>query len=246
MKILTKENLSFLWKKISLQDYPNNEVLSAVINAIDQEKANKEDVTKEINDAIENLSIEKTPVAGIDFGTVKSGGDVAIQDGIITVLDNSHGHTTDNIDGLQVALEECKTYTDEQVANLINSAPETLDTLGELATAFQNNQEVIEVLNKSIAEKATQTYVEQMFQKVYPVGSVYISTIATNPNTLFGFGSWVRIKDRFILSAGDTYGAGTTGGATTHSHTSAAHSHSVSGHTHTSAAHTSNSCALGQ
>lgn len=34
------------------------------------------------------------------------------------------------------ALNEAKSYTDTKVADLVNSAPETLDTLGELATAF--------------------------------------------------------------------------------------------------------------
>lgn len=50
--------------------------------------------------------------------------------------------------------------------------------------------------------------------KVYPVGSIYMSVNSTNPNTLFG-GTWERIKDRFLLSAGDTYSAGSNGGAAT-------------------------------
>lgn len=36
----------------------------------------------------------------------------------------------------------------------------------------------------------------------------------TNPSTLFG-GTWEQIKDKFILSCGDTYNAGTTGGEAT-------------------------------
>lgn len=50
---------------------------------------------------------------------------------------------------------------------------------------------------------------------LYPVGSIYISTNSTNPSTLFG-GTWERIKDRFLLSAGDSYTAGSTGGEATH------------------------------
>jgi hypothetical protein len=46
----------------------------------------------------------------------------------------------------------------------------------------------------------------------YPVGAVYISTVATNPGALFG-GTWTQIEDRFLLSAGDTYAAGQTGGS---------------------------------
>lgn len=33
---------------------------------------------------------------------------------------------------------------------------------------------------------------------------------------LFGFGEWEQIKDTFLLSAGDTYTAGSTGGEATH------------------------------
>lgn len=47
---------------------------------------------------------------------------------------------------------------------------------------------------------------------IYPVGSVYISVNSTDPGELFG-GTWQQIKDRFLLSAGDTYAAGSTGGS---------------------------------
>lgn len=45
----------------------------------------------------------------------------------------------------------------------------------------------------------------------HPVGSFYISENSTSPVELFG-GEWERIKDTFLLSAGDTYAAGSTGG----------------------------------
>ena len=47
---------------------------------------------------------------------------------------------------------------------------------------------------------------------VYPVGSIYMSVNATSPATILG-GTWERIKDTFLLSAGDTYTAGATGGS---------------------------------
>ena len=47
---------------------------------------------------------------------------------------------------------------------------------------------------------------------VYPVGSIYITTKSTSPASLFG-GTWERIKDKFLLGAGDTYSAGNTGGS---------------------------------
>lgn len=46
-----------------------------------------------------------------------------------------------------------KAYTDTKIADLINGAPSTLDTLGELADAMENNQSVIEALNSAIGTK---------------------------------------------------------------------------------------------
>lgn len=54
-------------------------------------------------------------------------------------------------------LSESKGYTDTKVANLVGSAPETLNTLGELASALQNNPNVVTALNNSIATKQNAT-----------------------------------------------------------------------------------------
>lgn len=64
-------------------------------------------------------------------------------------------------------------------------------------------------------EKSLEINGKTVFDMVYPVGSVYVSVNSTSPETLFG-GTWVQIKDKFLLSAGDTYKAGATGGEDTH------------------------------
>lgn len=38
---LDASGVSYLWNQLSLQDYPNNETLIAILNAIDTTKANK-------------------------------------------------------------------------------------------------------------------------------------------------------------------------------------------------------------
>ena len=88
------------------------------------------------------------------------------------------------------------------------------------------------------------------FNQIYPVGSIYLSVNSTNPKTYFG-GTWEQIKDRFLLAAGNTYSAGSTGGsASIQSHThsipslsgtaasAGAHTHIVSKRTTTYAAGT--------
>lgn len=57
----------------------------------------------------------------------------------------------------------------------------------------------------------------EYINNIYPVGSVYISINNTDPASLFG-GTWEQIKDTFLLSAGDTYQAGSTGGNSVHRH----------------------------
>ena len=163
--------------------------------------------------------------AGSALGLVKTGGDVTISDGTITVNDDSHNHTIANVDGLQTALNEksdsdhthtvdsslsssstnpvqnkvintalagkvptsrtvngkalsanitlsasdvgadaegsadaalteAKSYTDTKVSALVNGAPETLDTLGELADAMEENDDAIAALESIAASKA--------------------------------------------------------------------------------------------
>lgn len=67
-------------------------------------------------------------------------------------------------------------------------------------------------------------------EDVYPVGAIYMSAAATNPGTLFGFGTWEQIKDVFLLAAGDTYAGGSVGGEAAHSLSQAempAHYHTI-------------------
>lgn len=78
--------------------------------------------------------------------------------------------------------------------------------------------------------------VNQTLQRAYPVGSIYINaTDNTNPSTLLGFGSWVdfgagRVPVGFNASDSDFNAAQKTGGAKTHTLTSAEgpnHSHAM-------------------
>lgn len=54
-----------------------------------------------------------------------------------------------------------------------------------------------------------------VFDLIYPIGSIYLSVSDVNPAALFG-GSWERITDRFLLGAGGSYSSGATGGETSH------------------------------
>lgn len=64
---------------------------------------------------------------------------------------------------------------------------------------------------------------------IYPVGSIYMSVNNVSPQTFIG-GTWGRIQDTFLLAAGSTYAAGSTGGEATHKLTTnemPSHSHDI-------------------
>ena len=72
----------------------------------------------------------------------------------------------------------------------------------------------------------------EVLKKVYQVGCIYTSTVSTNPATLFGFGTWVAYGEGEVLvgkaGSGTFDIAGATGGAETHTLTTAempAHTH---------------------
>ena len=102
---------------------------------------------------------------------------------------------------------------------------------------------------------ATTAYVKnnisETLKKVYPVGSIYMSTVSTNPATLFGFGTWEAMPAGRVLLAqgksswGTTYNAGSTGGEATHTLTVGelpAHNHAATISTNGEHNHTALGC----
>jgi hypothetical protein len=68
----------------------------------------RSELTKEnVTDALGYTPLESyiLPEAGSSLGGVKSGGDVTISSGVITVKDDSHNHTIANVDDLQATLD---------------------------------------------------------------------------------------------------------------------------------------------
>ena len=68
---------------------------------------------------------------------------------------------------------------------------------------------------------------KSLLDYLHPVGSIFQSTASTSPADLFG-GTWEQVKDRFLLAAGDSHAAGSTGGEEKHVLTAA----EMANHTH--------------
>ena len=153
MKFLDEKGVQHLWSKISMEDYPNNETLIAVLNAIDQTKVDKSEL-----------------------------------DNYLTIEDYLAGESGGTID---------------------------------FTSYLKKNEADILYAPKNIVET------------VYPVGSIYLSVNDINPNILFGFGTWERIQDKFLLGAGAQFPAGTEGGEIEHTLTELempAHDHEFDRH----------------
>lgn len=80
---------------------------------------------------------------------------------------------------------------------------------------------------------ATTAFVQEALQALYPIGSIYSSTVSTNPGTLFGFGTWVAYAaGRVMIGNGGGFTAGSTGGSA--DAITVAHTHTITdpGHNH--------------
>lgn len=113
-----------------------------------------------------------------------------------------------------------------QTVNLANNSVTTPKLQNKSVTAEKLGDDVTKVINN-------------VLDKVYPVGSIYCSTVSTNPKTLFGFGNWQYIEQgRVLLSQGSNYKAGSKGGEAAHKLTvSEMPSHNHDGYTSNTGSH---------
>lgn len=175
--------------------------------------------------------------AGSALGLVKSGGDVTIADGVITVKDDSHAHTIANVDGLQDALDgkeasgaaagalaEAKTYADgvgtAVKADLLGGAGAAYDTLKELADLIGENDTAIDALETVAAGKADADHTHKYAGSSTAGGA---ATSANKLNTNAGsttqpvyFANGVPVKTTHTLGASVPAGAKFTDTVYTH------------------------------
>lgn len=157
-----------------------------------------------------------TDIGGIDIaeGCAPSGINNAIRELMAQVKDQQTGTDADNFTvGGNLAVTGTTTFTG------IPTAPTAAS--GTITT-----------------QVATTAFVTSALAVLYPVGSIFTATVSTNPNTLFGFGTWTAFgAGRVLIGNGGGFTAGDTGGSAdavvvSHTHT-ATSTVSDPGHTHT-------------
>jgi hypothetical protein len=84
----------------------------------------------------------------------------------------------------------------------LGSATITIADLGTLEANIKEAKEGFEELKDFLKyEHLDEQGEANMFDRIYPVGSIYMSVENTSPAELFG-GAWERLQDKFLLGAG--------------------------------------------
>lgn len=136
------------------------------------------------------------------------------------------------------------------IDNVPNAIKATQDSRGQkIDTTYIKNISVLDNTLTIYKGDGSATNLDIIsFNQIYPIGAIYMSTVSTNPATLFKIGNWEALPAGRVLLAqgtstwGVNYSAGSTGGEDKHTLTvseSASHNHTgsatTSGSTHTHA-----------
>lgn len=175
-------DLSLGDKKAATEEYVNEAVaeiptpdVSGQINIHNTSETAHEDIRQAIETTKEELS-ESIVSNSDEWKVVDEAGN------IIFGLDESGAHTTSlTVNGENVATETyvndaianidldgyaTETYVDNKVADLVNSAPEALNTLGELAAALENHEDAYDALLETVGGKATHADLENLKEEL--------------------------------------------------------------------------------
>ena len=86
--------------------------------------------------------------------------DIATDGSVQTSIKNALGNysTTAEVDSkISTGVGQAKTYAEQTIKGIIGAAPDTLDTIGELADAVTKNKDGVQAINDGITKKADKT-----------------------------------------------------------------------------------------
>lgn len=148
-------------------------------------------------------------------------------------------------------IAESSVHVDEDIQEQLNKIKNNTTIVSNSSGGFScgsgaTNGKGMQFKGFTICDENGKIPVERLFDAIYPVGSIYISSNSTNPGTLFG-GTWeAYAQGRTLIGNGTSdqaFNAGATGGSSTHTlttnempshtHTQNSHNHSQNSHTHT-------------
>ena len=119
---------------------------------------------------------------------------------LILILKNITGNNTNKLT-ITKGNDVQSTLVINNVSNAANATKANQDSAGQIINStyiksitYDGNNLVITKGNSS-TNKIEVTNIS----KIYPVGSIYLSTVATNPATLFGIGTWQALPAGRVL-----------------------------------------------
>lgn len=188
-----------------------------------------------------NLSNQDANGFTIAFGsganTIVGGGESAMA--LITAMENSE--TSPGGIGTNGGSEHAIVVADTNV--YIGSGYQSGGATGKWWT-FQNDGIIKTPKNGKLLDSADTGLKALIADLVYPVGSYYMSNVATDPKEVFGVGVWEQVKGKVIVGVDeddtDFSSAGLTGGEKTHKLTieeMPSHTHIQNSHNHTQNSH---------
>lgn len=211
------------WKTAETKVYTNG-----MLNVADTLKLQSNELTLDMDKGTQtNINIGLTPknYSGSGFNYTFYNGKNSLADIVAktqAVTDNSNNVATTAFVQSTVA---------NKVSQLVNSAPETLDTLNELANALGNDPNFATTVSTQIGQKAniadvyTKSYIDNLVNTLYPVGIIVEFFNSVDPNTVWVGTTWERMEaGRVLISSGQysesdyshNYTLGETGGEATH------------------------------
>lgn len=160
---------------------------------------------------VTNYDLHVRGNAIIDGDTSSSGEGTDVTTGIneeqlMKYLDDNKYVTESDVNSLIPVVDltpyATKDEVSKEIADLINSAPTTLDTLGEIALAFAESQDVVQALDQAIGQKANQSALESLTMSVSSLQATidrinaWYSTLA---NLIIEENGKVRIQTDIII-----------------------------------------------
>lgn len=141
-------------KGLSTNDFTNE--LKAKLDGV-AEGANKTIVDAELNaestNPVENKAVVAALAGKSDAGHAHAFADIT--DKPTTLAGYGITDKIETAGAAAQALTDAKAYADQKVADLVDGAPETMNTLKEVSDALKENDTVVEALDAAIGSKAS-------------------------------------------------------------------------------------------
>ena len=184
-----------------------------------------------------------TTVASGATGTTQTAGDnstkIATTAYVATAVTNATGAlgtmSTQNANNVAITGGTINGVSGTNASLTVGNATTAVTVSTTVASGAVGTTQAFGTNNTTIA---TTAFVQAALALLYPVGSIYSSTVSTNPNTLFGFGTWTAYAaGRVTVGNGGGFTAGATGGSA--DATLVSHNHTATsvvtdpGHAHT-------------